>query len=395
MQVGRKVVLALAGACAASTAQAACPAANQYNFGFGAQPVAALNYADTYTYTATSTALGTAAFTVGFTPNGINAATTIGTLPEISAEVNGGTGGNALIMGGTWPGRTADIMSNTRVLVTTFTFPTPVRDVTFTVFDIDWGNNSFRDWIRFVGVDGAATYVPTLTTPFGQANGAGPYAATGSSVKLGPQPAPLAVAAPEAIGMSANANTTNGGNITVSFAQPVRSVQVRYANYAFQTGENTTGQQFYGVSGVSWCPLPNISATKTSAAWSDPVNARANPKAIPGGDVIYSLTITNTGGSPVDLSSTVLRDVLPANLTFYNGDMDDAGAGTANYEFVPGASGLTLPASGLTYFSDATLATPRTPTVGYDAGVRALRIQPTGSMAANSSFTVRFRARVN
>jgi uncharacterized repeat protein (TIGR01451 family) len=378
----------------AAPSWAACPAANQYNFNFSSQTTASLSYASSYTYAATSAALGTQNFTVGFvSPVGYNAVTGIGTLPEISADVNGGTG-NALVLGGILAARTVDITNNTTALLTTLSFPTAVRDLTFTIHDIDFLNNQFRDWVHFVGVGPAGNYVPALVTPFSMANVTGPFTNGSSSVKLGPQGAPVAVAVDQATGVGASANNSTTGNVTISFAQPVTSVQFRYGNYPLQTGETATGQQFTAISTISWCPMPQVTLGKTVAPWSDPVNGTTNPKQIPGGDVIYTLTVTNSNSSPVDLSTTVLTDPLPPEVTFFNGDIDDAGPLTTNYDFNAGTTGLTFGTANLTYSSNAGATYAYTPSAGYDALVTALRFAPVGSMAANSSFTLKFRARI-
>jgi uncharacterized repeat protein (TIGR01451 family) len=378
----------------ATPARAACPAANQYNFDFSSQTAASLNYANSYSYPATSAALGTQNFTVSFvSPTGYNAVTGIGTLPEISTDVNGGVG-NALVLGGILASRTVDITNNTSALLITLTFPTAVRDLTFTIHDIDFLNNQFRDWVHFVGVGPAGNYVPALVTPFSMANVTGPYTNASSSVKLGPQAAPVAVAVDQAAGVGASGNNSTTGNITISFAQPVNSVQFRYGNYPLQTGETATGQQFTAISTISWCPMPQVSMSKTVAPWSDPISGTTNPKMIPGGDVIYTLTVANANTSPVDLSTTVLTDPLPAQTTFYNGDIDDAGPLTTNFEFTAGATGLTFGAANLTYSNNGGTTYAYAPAAGYDAAVNALRFAPVGSMAANSSFTLKFRARI-
>lgn len=390
----RTKLLAAATLCTATPVLAACPAANQYNFLFSSQATATLAYGNSYTYTATTPGGATQTFTVGFTQNGLTSTTVGGEVrPNISTSHNGGTGANALVVGGVLPSRTADIASGTRVMVTTLTFPVPVRDVTFTMFDVDFGANQFRDWVMIRGF-GVATYTGSHTTPFGTNNGSGPYATGASSLNLGPVATPFAITAQQAVGVSVADNATNTGSLTASFAQPVTSVEIRYGNYPLTGGDTATGQQAFGISGVSFCPMPQLTVTKTSAPWSDPVNGTTNPKLIPGGDLIYSLTVANANTSPVDLSSTVLTDPLPGAITFFNGDVDDAGPLTTNYEFIPGASGLTFAAANFAYSNNGGASYAYTPTAGYDAAVTALRFAPAGSMAANSSFTLRFRARI-
>jgi uncharacterized repeat protein (TIGR01451 family) len=367
----------------AAPALAVCPAANQYSFLFSSQSATTLAYGSSYTYTATTPGGATQTFQVGFTQNGLSSTTVGGEVrPNLSTSHNGGTGAISLVVGGVLPSRTTDITSGTNIMVTTFT-----------MYDVDFGANQFRDWVMIRGF-GAATYTGSHTTPFGTNNGAGPYANASSSLNLGPVTTPYTITAQQAVGVGVADNAANTGNITASFAQPVTSVEVRYGNYPLTTGETVTGQQAFGIGGVSFCPMPSLTVTKTSAPWSDPVNGTTNPKLIPGGDLIYTLTVANANTSPVDLSTTILTDPLPAQVTFYNGDIDDAGPLTTNFAFNAGSSGLTFGAANLTYSNNGGTTYVYTPSAGYDAAVNALRFAPVGSMAANSSFTMQFRTRI-
>ena len=389
-----RLFCALLLAALAQRAIAGCPAANQYNFSFASQAAATLAYGSTYTYTATTTGGASQNFTVGFTQNGLSSTTVASEVrPNISASHNGGTAANSLVVGGVLPARTADIAGSTNVMVTTLTFPVAVRDVTFTMFDVDFGANQFRDWVMIRGF-GTGTYTGSHTTPFATNNGAGPYASASSSLNLGPVPTPFVITAQQAVGVSVADNATNVGSITAAFAQPVTSVEIRYGNYPLSSGETVTGQQAFGIGGVSWCPMPSLTVAKTSAPWSDPQNGTTNPKLIPGADLIYTLTVTNSNSSPVDLSTSVLTDPLPATVTFYNGDLDDAGPLTTNYSFAPGTTGLTLGTGNITYSNNGGASYAYTPSAGYDAAVNALKFAPQGTMAANSSYSVSFRARI-
>lgn len=140
-----------------------------------------------------------------------------------------------------------------------------------------------------------------------------------------------------------------------------------------------------------------LTIDKTSTVISDPLNGTTNPKLIPGAIVEYAILVTNVGSLAVDASSVVITDPLPANVTY------DA---STPVTFTNGTT-----ASGLNSFNAATMVTysnqsgggapyTYTPTAGYDANVRGIRIAPTGTMAAATattqpSFTIRFRARIN
>lgn len=387
-----RLLLFLALALLPGMAVAECDTANKYVFNFSDRAAATLAYGSRYTYSARNGAGTSEAFTVDLAQAGLTS-TLVNSraMPEIGTLV---TGANAalttLTLGGIFGGRTSSIAGSTRVITMTMTFAQAVRDVTFTVQDVDYTLNQFRDWIQ---VTGSTAGTPLVTTSWGTSNASGAAKSnTNSSVLLGTSTSPIAVAASDAAGISASDNNSDGGNITVSFAQPVTSVTLRYGNYPYQSGENTTGQQAMGISGVSYCPMPRVAITKSSAPYNSAGTTRF---AIPGADMLYTFVLTNSGGSPVDASTLVITDTLPAGVTFFGGDVDGTGPATGPFDFTPGTSGLTLPNTGIAYSSNGGTTWTYQASTTYDASVKALRLTPSGSLAANSSATIRFRARVN
>lgn len=144
-------------------------------------------------------------------------------------------------------------------------------------------------------------------------------------------------------------------------------------------------------------PKPNkaeLTIVKSMTLVSDPVNGTSNPKLIPGAIVDYNITVTNAGTGPVDLSTVVITDPIPANLATF--------VGASAVTFINGT-----PSSGLSFAYPTNVTWTRTgglPLVpdgsGYDGAVTNVRIAPTGVMAAATAggqptFTVRFRARIN
>jgi Surface adhesin CshA non-repetitive domain 2 len=142
-----------------------------------------------------------------------------------------------------------------------------------------------------------------------------------------------------------------------------------------------------------------LTATKTSAVVSDPINGTTNPKMIPGAVVAYSISIANTGTLAVDSSTIFIDDPLPSTVTYNAGS-------TVSFANGAIASGLTFNAATDVKFSNA-VATPAnfaactyTPTGGFDANVKHVCIRPSGVMtgataAGQPSFTVTFQARIN
>lgn len=378
---------------AAGPAWADCPAANRYSFDFNTQAVQNLAYNTSYALTASNSLGQTVAVTMRIEQNDI-ASTNAGgfALPGINNLVNGGTG-NTLALGGQFTGRTANIFANPRTIRAIFTAPAPVRDFTMTLHDVDSSDNQFRDWIAITGTNGAAGYVTALTTPFGQVNTTtGPRTNASSTVRLGPEAGTYNLDQRAAVGQGQAPNNGNGGDMTLRFVQPVTAVTVRYGNYP-HTGFDLigTGAHAIGIDGFAFCPMPVIALTKSSAPVA---TAGVNRFNVPDADIDYTITVSNTGGSPVDINTALIADVLPAGVTFFNGDIDAGAAGTQNFVFTPGTSGLTLAAGNIAYSNNGGTSYAYTPAAGYDPAVNALRFAPQGTMAANSSFTIRFRTRI-
>jgi uncharacterized repeat protein (TIGR01451 family) len=64
----------------------------------------------------------------------------------------------------------------------------------------------------------------------------------------------------------------------------------------------------------------DITVTKRSAVYWDPINLFASPKAIPGSIVLYCITVKNAGSSAAD--EIAISDTIPTNTTFENGGTD-------------------------------------------------------------------------
>lgn len=390
----RAGIMALVAVCIAAPARAqtSCNATNQYNFAFSSQTAASLNYANSYTYAATNLLSQSQNFTVAFQTFNTSSTVVASTqMPAIGTLVSGSTVVNSLVVGMVLPGRTANIAANNRVVGTTFTFAQPVRELTMFLHDVDFGANQFRDLVQILGRNGASTYTATLTTGFGNNNTGGPLTNAGSTLSFGPTTTPVTITVDQAVGTASSGNNADEGNLNILFPQPVTSVEIRYGNAPFTTGENTTGQQAYGISRLAFCPMPQISVTKTSAPVAITGTDRFN---VPLADVDYTITVTNSGGSTVDLNSQLIADALPSTVSFFNGDIDPVTPGTQNFVFTAGTSGLTMGSGNIAYSNNGGVSYAYSPAAGYDNNVNALRFSPQGTMTANSSFTVRFRTRI-
>ena len=199
------------------------------------------------------------------------------------------------------------------------------------------------------------------------------------------------------------------GNATTAFISVESDTQIGYAvihvgDDDHSVNNNGSSEQLafagFQVTSEPYAPgMALLTSAKTVALYD------AGTYAIPGKDVIYTFSIANTGTGPADVDSIFLVDSLPGEITFYNGDMDDAGPATGSILFSQSSgAGLTfteltdvkysdLPAKP-TAISDCNYA----PTGGYDANVRHICLNPKGSLTSGTpdpAVSIKFRARIN
>ena len=398
MRFATRAMAALAAliACAPVSAQTSCSAANRYTLDWDAQTPKNSNLGTgSRNFTVTNGAGGNMTVTMSFagdTTHYIDSG--FGQTPNISVQNTGDIGAseNTLFLAVDFANYTANLNLGANVAAVRFGFSVPVREVTFRIMDVDYSAGQFRDWVQVSGTNGASSYIGALSTPFGRNNTTNPGVTAPGVTYVGPGTVSGAtITNGQLSGTGASSFTQNFGNIIATFAQPVTQVEVRYGNGPSSTMGGTAGIQSISIHDISFCPMPNINVVKTSAPVA---TSGINAFNIPGADVDYTITVTNTGGSTVDINSATIGDVLPSNVTFYNGDIDTGTAGTQNFVFTPGTSGLTLSAADVGYSNNGGTTYAYTPASGYDTAVNALRFLPQGTMAANSSFSVRFRARV-
>ena len=406
----RALLLCALALPSAAWGQTTCSAQQQFRLDWntqtqGSQPTGTRTYtaADglNHTETVSLTLFGDAT-----TNRTVNFGGTIGTVqtPYVGVINTGGLAATeaTLTLGATFSAYQTDIASNTNTIGARFNFSKPLREISFLVLDVDYLVNQFRDWIRVTGTTANGTVIVPRLESRGNTNNnqTAPGQTPPNTTAVGPFTfAGVTVAQSDVIGNASNTtantgssgNTSDLGNIAVSFAQPVVQVELRYANgpAAYNTG--TPGQQAIGVHDLLFCTMPVVALAKSSG-----VVATAGPDrfATPGSEVDYTLTVTNNGGSPVDVNSTLIADVLPAQVTFFNGDIDPATPGVQTAVLTGPASGLTLAGGIVSYSNNAGQSYAYTPAAGYDPAVTAVRFQPQGQLAAYASATIRFRVRV-
>ena len=124
--------------------------------------------------------------------------------------------------------------------------------------------------------------------------------------------------------------------------------------------------------------------------------------AVPGNDVIYTISVESAGNASVDTDTMLLIDKTPNELSFYNADIDDAAGPEINpVTFDDNASTLIF-----TYATDVAYAQgPARPANfaacnytpaanSYDPNVSYICFNPKGAMAPDSNWSVSFRMRI-
>ena len=310
--------------------------------------------------------------------------------PDNSLQVNGAFGGQTPIVstantGGLLPAESSlHFLANqpTQASIVGMEFALGdagigVASFQASIWDVDFGAAQFEDQITVLGSLSGTPVPVTLFTS--SANGASGGVVTGVS----------------------GADSTSGvGNMTIEFNAPIDTLVIEYGN-----GTNAPanpGNQGIALHDLSFCPVLTavLSAEKTTALY-DPLSEGLY--MIPGNDVIYTITFTNTGDGATDNDSVVIIDAMPSEIEFYNGDIDDGGPETTPVTGTDNGSGLTFNyAADVRYANTGSppanfAACSYTPTAGYDPNVTYICINPSGVMAAGDpdpSFDVRFRARI-
>ncbi|HEU4431336.1 MAG TPA: hypothetical protein VFT98_21430 [Myxococcota bacterium] len=250
---------------------------------------------------------------------------------------------------------------------------------------------------------------------------AGPNSVTGTTTVTDTLPAGLTYVSGTGTGWSCSAaaqvvTCTHAGPLASGASLPALTLTVAVAANAPSSLTNTasvSSPAFDNVAGndsasdpTTIVQLPDPLVIKSQVVLADPVNGAAQPKAIPGANVRYTIGVTNQGSGSPDVDSLVIDDALPPELDLYVNGF----GGPSPVLFVDGAtaSGLSLVFGGLASatddieFDDGASTFTYTPVPdanGYDAAVRALRIRPSGTFAGASgattpSFELRFQTRV-
>lgn len=152
---------------------------------------------------------------------------------------------------------------------------------------------------------------------------------------------------------------------------------------------------------------PVLTSQKTVTTLTDPMNGAVNPRRIPGAEVLYNITISNTGLGTVNWDVMKITDQISSDLEFFSGDLGAVTSGPISFTQGSPASNLSYLYTSLSSTTDDVELSNNsgstyvyTSTGGYDSNVTSIRVSPKGKMAAWSgfgaypSFTLGFKARI-
>jgi parallel beta-helix repeat protein len=157
-------------------------------------------------------------------------------------------------------------------------------------------------------------------------------------------------------------------------------------------GSNNTSEFSGNITVYNSSPIFTIVSSSTTI--SDPVNNATNPKAIPGGVLLFTATITNSYQACNDADSFVYTNPIPANTKLYVGNLGGAGSGPIS--FTDGATSsavtytftsLSSTTDDLSFSNDSGATWTYVPTLdadSCDANVTNLRINPKGTFAKSA-----------
>lgn len=253
-------------------------------------------------------------------------------------------------------------------------------------------------------VPGSTVYVRAVVSdPFGS------FDITSSNITILPPlgaPVVSGVAMTEAAD-SGGATKTFEYGFTVPGAGPVGTWTAQVV-----AAEGSEGEVIHQRNATWMVALPMLSSTKMMQVVNDPVNGAANPKAIPGAQIGYTLYIMNIGLGAASTDSVVITDAVPNGTDLFVGDLGGAGSGPALFTDGSTASGLSYTFIGLSSSADdidfsnnGGLTFTHTPVPdgdGYDTSVPpvdAIRINPKGIFnssdgVSHPSFNLRYQIRI-
>jgi hypothetical protein len=141
-------------------------------------------------------------------------------------------------------------------------------------------------------------------------------------------------------------------------------------------------------------PCPDLTVTRTTQSFSDPLNNTSNQKSIPGAIMLNTTNVRNSAPGTADSGSVVITEAIPANMALRVLNFDGSTAGPVRFTNGTPLSGLTYTFTSLGNTGDdvsfsnnngATYTyTPIANANGVDLAVTNIRINPKGTFLGST-----------
>ncbi len=201
-----------------------------------------------------------------------------------------------------------------------------------------------------------------------------------------------------------------GSSATLGASTTFNGTIIALTSITLNNGATVSGRTFARTGTVTLdsntvSVFPIISVVKSVTPFSDPVNVTTNPKAIPGSEMAYNITVTNSGLGTVDNGTTIITDIIPANMSMCVSLICNTPTVVFSCSAAP-PCGLTYTyATDVSYSNQPGGGAPYTYAVvpdaaGYDPNVTGVRINPGGffnggSVGSSPSFTLSLKMKIN
>lgn len=180
------------------------------------------------------------------------------------------------------------------------------------------------------------------------------------------------------------------GGLTAQFQRPGGPwLTMAVANISLASRKCATTEPTVSFGAVQISPCPDLTVTRTTQSFSDPVNNTTNQKSIPGAIMLNTTNVRNTAPGTADAGSVVITEAIPANMALRVANFDGSTAGPVRFTNGTPPSGLTYSFVSLgsagddVSFSNNNGAnynyTPVPDANGTDLAVTNIRINPKGT----------------
>ncbi|MDH4048971.1 MAG: CCXG family PEP-CTERM protein [Gammaproteobacteria bacterium] len=177
------------------------------------------------------------------------------------------------------------------------------------------------------------------------------------------------------------------GGLTAQFQRPGGSwLALSLANIPLASRKCPVVEPTVAVGPVQISNCPELTVTRTTQAFSDPLNNTTNQKSIPGAVMLNITNVRNSSAGTADSGSLVITEAIPPNMALRVVDFNGATAGPVQFTNGSPPSGLSYTFVTLGNTSDdlafsnnngATYSyTPVADTNGTDLAVTNIRINP-------------------